>query len=81
VVRVCVNGEAWPVASLRGLDLVRSGSLASRRISLPPVILLKAGTYRVSVQADLASVEGGEWLWKKQASAQGHPATWRNPWA
>ena len=44
-----------------------------------PKTKLKAGTYWVSVQVNMAFGVGGEWAWKSQDTLVGLPAVWENP--
>jgi hypothetical protein len=48
-------------------------------INLPTAVRLRAGTYWVSVQANLAFTVGGEWGWENQTTVVGNPAAWQNP--
>jgi hypothetical protein len=40
---------------------------------------LRAGTYWLSVVANMDFFVGGEWGWENQTTVEGHPAAWRNP--
>src|SRR6185312_2531821 len=42
-------------------------------------VKLAAGTYWVSVQANLDFGVGGEWGWENQTTVVGKPAAWVNP--
>lgn len=44
-----------------------------------PKTKLKAGTYWVSVQANMDLDKGGEWAWKSQDTSVGLRAAWENP--
>jgi hypothetical protein len=63
-------------ASVKGKE--RLGSFSIKLKSATP---LTAGTYFVSVQANLAFSQGGEWGWENTTTGQnfGNPAAWENP--
>lgn len=46
---------------------------------LPSHVKLQAGTYWLSVQANLDFSAGGEWAWGSQTTVQGTPAKWQSP--
>jgi hypothetical protein len=56
-------------------------SLGSFAIKLKNAMPLAAGSYFVSVQANLAFSQGGEWGWESTTTGQnfGNPAVWENP--
>lgn len=51
----------------------------SLKIKLPSVCSLPAGDYWVSVQADMDSTVGGQWLWGERSAPAGAPFVWENP--
>ena len=49
-------------------------------IALSPAVTLPAGTYWVSVQADMSSLpEGASWLWSFRGVSAGDPGVWQQP--
>ena len=46
---------------------------------LPSSVKLKAGTYWLSVQANLDFSVGGQWAWENQTSVEGTAAMWQSP--
>ena len=51
----------------------------SFKIKLPKKVKLTAGTYWVSVQANMDFAVGGEWAWENQTTTEGKGAAWQNP--
>ncbi len=47
-------------------------------IKLDDAVSLKAGTYWISVQADI-NTANGEWGWEVNAVQNGNPSAWQNP--
>ena len=66
------------IADFPGLVGTDNGT-GSFSIRLPKVVKLPAGTYWISVQADLAFLAGGEWAWENQSTVEGAAAVWVNP--
>jgi hypothetical protein len=48
-------------------------------ITLPRSVSLRAGTFWISVVANMDFATGGEWGWESQNGIQGSPALWQNP--
>ena len=48
-------------------------------IPLPSSLVLTAGTYWVSVQANMDFTPGGEWGWTDRTVTSNSPAAWQNP--
>ena len=63
---------------LLGVDYGDDGS-GNLAIRLPSICSLPAGTYWVSVQADMDSTGGGQWLWSERSAQSGSPFAWENP--
>jgi hypothetical protein len=61
-----------------GTDYVDDGS-GSLDITLPTICSLPAGDYWVSVQADMDSTVGGQWLWAERSAQSGADFAWENP--
>jgi hypothetical protein len=61
-------------ANVKGTD--SGGDFA---ITLPKTVKLKAGTYWLSVVANMSFTQGGEWGWELQNTPNGDPAMWENP--
>jgi hypothetical protein len=64
-------------AKVKGKD----NGTGSFTIKLPSTLKLGAGHYFISIQANLAFSQGGEWGWENTTTAQqfGDAAAWRNP--
>ena len=82
---IFMNGGGVPGASvcsypglLPGVDYTDNGS-GTLSIVLPSVCLLPVGDYWVSVQADMDSSAGGQWLWAERSAATGANFAWENP--
>jgi hypothetical protein len=67
-----------PGAAVNSQTVAGSDSGGSFNIPLKSV-KLKAGTYWVSVYANMDFGAGGEWGWENQLSVVGNPAAWQNP--
>jgi hypothetical protein len=66
--------KACSYATVKGKD--SSGAFT---IELPTACVLKAGTYWVSVVANLAFSDGGEWGWNDATDTGPAQADWENP--
>ena len=60
-------------------SLSMSDTAGSFTIPLPTSLVLTAGTYWVSVQANIAFNPFGEWAWSDRMVASNSPAVWQNP--
>ena len=73
------NAKGLPGAVLHDYTgVVGTDSFGSFKIKVPKT-KLKAGTYWVSVQANMDFSAGGEWGWENQTTVVGKPAAWENP--
>lgn len=63
---------------LAGVDYIDDGS-GNLTVTLPSVCALPAGDYWVSVQADMDSTVGGQWLWVERSVQAGAGFAWENP--
>jgi hypothetical protein len=71
-----------PGTPVRKLTLtVKNSSLGPLRVTGITGVKLAAGHYWLSVQANLASGDGGPvgWYWESRTKQHGPPAAWRNP--
>ena len=66
------------VASVMNAAFTDPGGLGSVSIAFSPAIELSAGSYWVSVQANLDYSVGGQWGWTEQTQT-GTESTWQNP--
>ncbi len=48
-------------------------------LDLPAPLPLAAGTYWLSVVANLDAAAGGQWFWRQQTVTTGRPYLWQNP--
>ena len=70
-------GAAVPGGTFQNIAMVdTAGSFA---ITLPSSFVVTAGTYWVSVQANMNSTTNGQWGWNDNAFQRGAGAAWRNP--
>ena len=60
-------------------NLSMSDTAGSFTIPLPTSLVLTAGTYWVSVQANIDFNPFGEWAWSDRTVASNSPAVWQNP--
>jgi len=60
-------------------NLSMSDTAGSFTIPLPTNLVLTAGTYWVSVQANIDFNPFGEWAWSDRTVASNSPAVWQNP--
>lgn len=63
---------------LKSYTAAGADNFGSFTIPIKKPMKLKAGTYWVSVQANLDFAAGGEWGWENQTSSEGNPAQWIN---
>lgn len=63
---------------LAGVDFLDDG-FGNLVITLPTVCSLPEGTYWLSVQADMDSTVGGQWVWAERSVQSGAPFSWENP--
>jgi hypothetical protein len=70
-------GKAVRNGTFTDLNGIADGG--SFAIALPKKVVLKAGTYWVSVQANCNSVSCGEWGWEVTSTQHGTQAEWQNP--
>lgn len=63
---------------LAGTDYTDDG-FGNLSIDLPSVCSLPAGDYWVSVQSDMDSTVGGQWLWSERSVQAGTGFAWENP--
>jgi len=69
--------KGHPKSVVASFTATGSDSFGSFVIAAPKV-KLKAGTYWMSVQANLDFSAGGEWGWENQSTSEGTPAQWVN---
>ena len=60
-------------------NLSMSDTAGSFTIPLPTSLVLTAGTYWVSVQANIDFNPFGEWAWSDRTAGSNSPAVWQNP--
>jgi hypothetical protein len=83
-VTIYAKGSGKPGAVVSGgeqrsdryTDPSRNGTLA---VDLKPPLELPAGTYWVSVAANMAYRAGGDWYWTTVSHSVGSPDVWQNP--
>jgi hypothetical protein len=81
-VRFYSNSGTLPGALVAGCDypaVVPADTAGSFTLTLAPVCNLTAGTYWVSVVANMNFTPSGQWGWQDRAVTTNSPAAWRNP--
>jgi hypothetical protein len=75
------NAGTLPGAPVAGCDYpaVVPGAQPSFSLTLAPPCVLPAGTFWVSVVANLNFTPGGQWGWQDRTVTANNPAAWRNP--
>jgi len=68
-----------PGTAVKSYTAAGADSFGSFTIPIKKPAKLKAGTYWVSVQANLDFSAGGEWGWENQSTVEGNAAAWQNP--
>jgi len=68
-----------PGTPVKSYTAAGTDSFGSFTIPIKKPAKLKAGTYWVSVQANLDFSAGGEWGWENQSTVEGTAAVWQNP--
>src|SRR5207344_2297978 len=77
-----LNGGTLPGAIPAGgnyFNLPMTDTAGNFSIPLPTAMVLQAGTFWVSVQANMDFSSGGEWGWLDRTVQSNSPAAWQNP--
>lgn len=73
------GGKPGKVVADFPMAAITNDSSGSLTVSLPSSVTLKAGTYWVSVQAQMDFNVGGQWYWETNLAPTGMNAMWQNP--
>ena len=76
------NAAGLPGAAVVGCDypaVVPADAAGNFTLTLAPACALTAGTYWVSVIANMNFTPGGQWGWGDRTTTSNSPAAWRNP--
>ena len=75
------NSGGLPGAAIPACDYPAIVPVGGPSFSLPlaPTCALTAGTYWVSVRANMNFTPGGQWGWTDRTVTSNSPAAWRNP--
>src|SRR5205814_7079606 len=76
------DSAGFPGAAVQGgtyNGISMSDATGNFTVSLPTSLILTAGTYWVSVQANMNFSPFGEWAWSDRTATSNSPAVWQNP--